>query len=159
MGLVSGERNTAATLMKMRSSTMNPRRTSNKNENFATMEFEFKNSFEPDKSESTDPELKLLNDGRSPPESGASVVAGIDDDDDEDDDEDEDGDSAFRNESGIIDPSPPLSLPLLPLLPLLLLLLPLLPLLPNTIIYFIILYYFNNIIILIILLFYYLWKS
>jgi hypothetical protein len=139
MGLVSGERNTAATLMKMRSRTMNPRRTSNKNENFATMEFEFKNSFEPDKSESTDPELKLLNDGRSPPESGASVVAGIDDDDDDEDDE---GDNAFRNESGIIDP---LSLPLLPLLlPLLPLLLPLLPLLlpllPN-IIYFIILYY------------------
>jgi hypothetical protein len=143
MGLVSGERNTAATLMKMRSRTMNPRRTINKNENFATMEFEFKNSFEPDKSESTDPELKLLNDGRSPPESGASVVAGIDDDDDDEDDDDE-GDSALRNESGIIDP---LSLPLpllpllpLPLLPLPLLLLPLLPLLPN-IIYFIILYY------------------
>jgi hypothetical protein len=103
------------------------------------MEFEFKNSFEPDKSESTDPELKLLNDGRSPPESGASVVAGIDDDDDEDEDE-EDGDSALRNESGIIDPNPPLSLPLpllpLPLLPLLLPLpLPLLPLplLPNII--------------------------
>jgi hypothetical protein len=141
MGLVSGERNTAATLMKMRSRTMNPRRTSNKNENFATMEFEFKNSFEPDKSESTDPELKLLNDGRSPPESGASVVAGIDDDDDDDDDEDDDdeGDSALRNESGIIDPlSLPLPLLPLPLLPLLLL--PLLPLLPN-IIYFIILYY------------------
>jgi hypothetical protein len=118
--------------MKMRSRTMNPRRTSNKNENFATMEFEFKNSFEPDKSESTDPELKLLNDGRSPPESGASVVAGIDDED-----EDDGGDSAFRNESGTIDPSPPLSLPL-PLLPFPLL--PLLPLLPN-IIYFIILYY------------------
>jgi hypothetical protein len=135
---------------------MNPRRTSSKNENFATMEFEFKNSFEPDKSESTDPELKLLNDGRRDPESGASVVAGIDEDEDEDDeDEDEDDDdSAFRNESGIIDPSPPLSLPLLPLLPLPLLpLLPLLLLLPNTIIYFIILYYFNNIIILIILLF------
>jgi hypothetical protein len=135
---------------------MNPRRTSNKNENFATMEFEFKNSFEPDKSESTDPELKLLNDGRSPPESGASVVAGIDDDDDDDDDEDDDdeGDSALRNESGIIDP---LSLPLpLPLLPLLLPLLPLLlPLLPN-IIYFILLL-INNIIILIII--YYLWKD
>ena len=57
---------------------MNARRTSNKNENFATMEFEFKNSFEPDKSESTDPELKLLNDGRSDPESGSYVVAGID---------------------------------------------------------------------------------
>jgi hypothetical protein len=147
MGLVSGERNTAATLMKMRSRTMNPRRTSNKNENFATMEFEFKNSFEPDKSESTDPELKLLNDGRSPPESGASVVAGIDEDEDDEDEDEDDGDSAFRNESGIIDPSPPLSLPLpllpllpLPLLPLPLLLLPLLPLLPN-IIYFIILYY------------------
>lgn len=106
------------------------------------MEFESKNSFEPDKSESTDPELKLLNDGRSDPESGASVVAGIDDEDEDEDEED--GDSAFRNESGIIDP---LSLPLpllpllLPLLPLLLPLLPLLlPLLPN-IIYFIILYY------------------
>jgi hypothetical protein len=138
MGLASGERNTEATLMNIRSSTMNARRTSNKNENFATIEFEFKNSFEPDKSESTDPELKLLRDGRSEPESGASVVAGIDED--EDDDEDEEGDSAFRNESGIIDPSPPLSLPLplpvlLPLLPL-----PLVPLLPN-IIYFIILYY------------------
>ncbi len=123
------------------------------------MEFEFKNSFEPDKSESTDPELKLLNDGRSPPESGASVVAGIEDEDDDEDDDDE-GDSAFRNESGIIDP---LSLPLpllpllpLPLLPLPLLLLPLLPLLPN-IIYFIILLLFNNIIILIII--YYLWKD
>jgi hypothetical protein len=132
MGLVSGERNTAATLMKMRSSTMNARRTSNKNENFATMEFEFKNSLEPDKSESTDPELKLLNDGRNDPESGPSVVAGIDGDDDDvdDDDDDDEGDSAFRNESGIIDPRPPLSLPvlLLPLLPLL----PL-PLLPNII--------------------------
>ena len=116
------------------------------------MEFEFKNSFEPDKSESTDPELKLLNDGRSPPESGASVVAGIDEDDEDEDDDEDDGDSAFRNESGIIDP---LSLPL-PLLPLLLPLLPLLlPLLPN-IIYFILLL-INNIIILIII--YYLWKD
>jgi hypothetical protein len=83
------------------------------------MEFEFKNSLDPDNKESTLPELKLLNDGNENPESGASVVAGMDDDEDEEDD----GENALRNESGIIEPNPLL----LPLLPLLLLL----PLLPN----------------------------
>lgn len=89
---------------------MNPRNTSNKNENLATIEFEFKNSFDPDSKESTDPEPKLLNDGKNDPESGPSVVAGtLDDDEDEDeDDDDEDGEdeNAFLKESGIIDPLP-----------------------------------------------------
>jgi len=112
------------------------------------MEFEFKNSLDPDKSESTLPELKLLNDGRAKPESGASVVDGTEDDDD-DDDEDDDGENALRKESGIIEPNP-----LLPLLPLSLLpFMPLLPLLPLNmiILYYYVYFNFYNILILLIL--------
>ena len=58
------------TLMPKRSRTMNPSRTKSKNDNFATIEFEFKNSLEPAKNESTEPELKLLILGRENPESG-----------------------------------------------------------------------------------------
>jgi hypothetical protein len=57
-------------LTPKRSKTMNPSSTSNKNDNFATIEFEFKNSLEPAKNESTDPELKLLILGRENPVSG-----------------------------------------------------------------------------------------
>jgi len=71
-------------LMPKRSKIINPRRTRIRNENFATIVFEFKNSLDPDKNESTAPELKLLNDGSENPESGAFVVAaGADDDSDE----------------------------------------------------------------------------
>jgi hypothetical protein len=101
---------------------MNPRRTNIRNENFATMEFEFKNSLDPDNNESIAPELKLLNDGSDDPESGASVVAGMEEDedeDDEDDDDEDDGENAFRKASGIIELIPLLlPLPLSPLLPL-----------------------------------------
>jgi hypothetical protein len=76
MGLESGARKMDTMLMPKRSNIINPRRTRIKNENFATMVFEFKNSLDPDKNESTAPELKLLNDGSEKPESGAFVVAG-----------------------------------------------------------------------------------
>jgi hypothetical protein len=58
------------TLTPKRNKTMKPSRTKSKNDNFATIEFEFKNSFEPAKNESTDPELKLLKLGRENPVSG-----------------------------------------------------------------------------------------
>jgi len=61
--------------MPKRSKIINPRRTRIRNENFATIVFEFKNSLDPDKNESTAPELKLLRDGSENPESGAFVVA------------------------------------------------------------------------------------
>ena len=70
-------------LMPKRSKIINPRRTRIRNENFATIVFEFKNSLDPDKNESTAPELKLLNDGSEKPESGAFVVAAGADDSDE----------------------------------------------------------------------------
>lgn len=57
-------------LMPKRNKMINPSRTRIKKENFATMEFEFKNSLDPDKNESTEPELKLLKLGRENPESG-----------------------------------------------------------------------------------------
>ena len=114
MGLESGARKIDMTLMPKRSNIINPRRTRIRNENFATMVFEFKNSLDPERNESTAPELKLLNDGSENPESGAFVVAGGADDaldelellplksgknpaksplvpDDEEDDDDDDG--------------------------------------------------------------------
>jgi hypothetical protein len=76
MGFESGARKMDTMLMPKRSNIMNPRRTRIKNENFATMVFEFKNSLDPERNESTVPELKLLSDGSENPESGAFVVAG-----------------------------------------------------------------------------------
>lgn len=70
-------------LMPKRSKIINPRRTRIRNENFATIVLEFKNSLDPERNESTTPELKLLNDGSENPESGAFVVAAGADDSDE----------------------------------------------------------------------------
>ena len=111
----------ATMLMPRRNKIIKPSRTSIKNENFATIEFEFKNSLDPDKKESTVPELKLLMLGRENPTSepddtlGAGATS-------LDPDDDADGPNGF-NASGIIPPLLPL-----PLLLLLLLLLPLSPL-------------------------------
>jgi len=110
--------------MPKRSKMIKPRRTRIKNENFATIVFEFKNSLDPERNESTAPELKLLRDGSENPESGAFVVAaGADElldelellpksgmrlakplgadaddvgDDDDDDDDDDDGSILIR---------------------------------------------------------------
>jgi hypothetical protein len=121
MGLESGAKKMDTMLMPKRSKIINPRRTRIRNENFATIVLEFKNSLDPERNESTAPELKLLSDGSENPESGAFVVAGgaddsldelellpksgirpakplgaDDDDDDDDDDEDDDDDGSIR---------------------------------------------------------------
>ena len=118
IGLESGARNMATMLIPRRNKIIKPSRTSIKNENFATIEFEFKNSLDPDKKESTVPELKLLMLGRENPASGPddtlSAGASLGPlDPDDDDDDDADGPNGF-NASGT---KPPLLL-LLPLSPL-----------------------------------------
>lgn len=74
MGFVSGARNIPTMLMPKRNIMMKPSSTRIRKENFATIEFEFKNSLEPDKNESTEPELKLLKLGRENPESGPDDI-------------------------------------------------------------------------------------
>jgi hypothetical protein len=120
IGLESGARNMATMLMPRRNKIIKPSRTSIKNENFATIEFEFKNSLDPDKKESTVPELKLLMLGRENPASGPDDTLGGASMGPLDPDDGADGPNGF-NASGTRPP-------LLPLLLLLLLLLPLSPL-------------------------------
>jgi hypothetical protein len=116
IGLESGARNMATMLMPRRNKIIKPSRTSIKNENFATIEFEFKNSLDPDKNESTVPELKLLMLGRENPASGPDDTLGAGASlGPLDPDEDADGPNGF-NASGTIPPL--LLLLLLPLSPL-----------------------------------------